>query len=185
MRGAEAIIIKSEFNEKPCLIKQRIEKKYRIKELDLSLRKRRTRRESKLLIYAANGGIECPRVFEVGVFTIKMSILDGKKPKENEKNLMLAGRLLSKLHKLNIIHGDYTFDNLLLDEMGKLKVIDFGLGSFSHKIEHKAMDVFTMLLSIKDKQLSSFFLDSYLSKCEDSDKIRIRLDNISKRVRYS
>ena len=44
-QGAEAIL----YREDDILIKERIKKGYRIKELDEKLRKRRTRSEAKLL----------------------------------------------------------------------------------------------------------------------------------------
>lgn len=202
MRGAEAVVSHSTFEGKPCLVKDRIPKSYRIKELDVSLRKRRTKREAKLLRKALEAGVPCPAVLETSEFTIKISYLEGDRPEENRKNIKNAAQLLAKLHSLDIIHGDFTFANLLLLSerrnvhnckrsgasfpcKGKMHVIDFGLGSFSHKIEHKTIDVFTMLLSIHDKKFRKVFLDSYLVNSKDSEKIKERLEHVSKRVRYS
>lgn len=184
MRGAEAVLNHSTFEGIPCLIKDRIPKSYRIKELDLFLRKFRTKREAKLLRRATEIGVPCPLVYEVGEFSIKLSFLEGDRPKENKKNAKDAAEILAKLHSSDIIHGDFTFANLLLCK-GKMYVIDFGLGSFSHKIEHKAVDVFTMLLSLHDRELRKLFLDSYLANCKEPEKIKSRLEHVSKRVRYS
>lgn len=184
MKGAEAVITKSTFQGKPCFVKERIPKEYRIEELDLSLRKRRTKREAKLLKKAVDSGIRCPEVFEISQFSIKFSIIKGKRPEETKENMKKAAEILAKLHSINIIHGDFTFANLLLSK-GKMHVIDFGLGSFSHKIEHKAIDVFTMFLSLHDKGLRAEFFESYLRNSKDKEKIKERLERISQRVRYS
>ncbi len=184
MRGAEAILKKSIFEGKECLIKDRIAKKYRIDELDLALRRRRTKREAKLLTKAFENGILCPKVYKQEKFQLKISYLKGKHPEENKKNVISAAEILSKLHSLDIIHGDFTFANLFLVK-GKMHVIDFGLGSFSHKTENKAIDVFTMLLSLHDEELKAIFSESYFSICQNSSKIEDRLNKIKQRVRYS
>ncbi|MDD5022995.1 MAG: KEOPS complex kinase/ATPase Bud32, partial [Candidatus ainarchaeum sp.] len=156
----------------------------REKKLDNMLRKSRTKREAKILEKASKSGIPCPRLLEVSEFTITMSIIKGQNAEANEKNVKEAGKILEQLHSLNIIHGDYTFANLMFSD-NRLFVIDFGLGYFSNKIEHKAVDVFTMLLSLHDDKLKNIFLESYLSNSKDREKIKSRLNNISKRVRYS
>lgn len=184
MKGAEAVLSKSTYEGKVCLIKDRIPKSYRIKELDVALRKRRTKREANLLRRASELKVPCPGVLEESEFKLKITYLEGKHPEENKKNLKNAGIILAKLHSGEIIHGDFTLANLLIHK-GKMHVIDFGLGLFSHKIEHKAIDVFTMLLSIHDKQLRKVFLNSYLSNSNESNKIEKRLELVSKRVRYS
>jgi len=179
MRGAEAILRK----DGDFLIKDRIEKKYRIKELDQTLRKGRTRKEANLLRRAKRAGIPVPEVFSVGEYTIKISLIKGKHPKENISNVKKAGEILARLHSEGIIHGDFTFANLLLNK--KMYVIDFGLGYFSNSIEHKTIDVFTMMRSLHSKKLKDGFLKSYLSNSKVSKEIRKRLEVIENRVRYS
>ena len=57
--------------------------------------------------------------------------------------------MLAALHKADIIHGDYTPANLILESGGRrMFVIDFGLGFISNDIEDKAVDVFTMMRAI-------------------------------------
>lgn len=188
MRGAEAILTKSTFEGKSCLVKERIPKTYRLSELDLLLRKRRTRGEAKLLQKVKSLGIPCPEVFEVGEFSIKISIIEGERPEEDSEHIKKAAEILATLHNNDVIHGDFTFANLLLSKENlkeKLYVIDFGLGSFSHKIEHKAIDIFTMILSLHSKDKAKLFLETYLKNSKDQSQILKRLGEIEKRVRYS
>src|SRR3989344_3188460 len=89
-QGAEAILYK----ENNYVVKERIKKSYRINEMDIKLRKLRTRREGKLLQKSENS----PNVFEVDdkKMKIKMEFLDGKLLKDildnlnkNKRNLLL------------------------------------------------------------------------------------------------
>ncbi len=93
-----------------------------------------------------------------------------------------AGEILAKLHSKDIIHGDYTAANLLIDSEGKMWVIDFGLGYVSNDVEDKAVDVFTMLKSIEHKKE---FLEGYQKVSDKYSQIENRLKIIEKRVRYA
>src|SRR3989338_9500931 len=53
------------------------------------------------------------------------------------------GENIAKLHHHNIIHGDLTTSNMILDKE-KINFIDFGLSQFSDKIEDKAVDLFVL-----------------------------------------
>lgn len=55
-QGAEARIYRSEFEGKPCLIKERFEKKYRLPELDQQLTKERIKAEAKALTKCKDAG---------------------------------------------------------------------------------------------------------------------------------
>jgi TP53 regulating kinase-like protein len=63
------------------------------------------------------------------------------------------GEAIAIMHDNRLIHGDLTTSNLMLlppkkDEKLKLAVIDFGLGSFDHKEETKAVDLYVVCSSI-------------------------------------
>ena len=77
-QGAEAIL----YREEDILIKERIKKGYRIKEIDEKLRKRRTRSEAKLLREARRLGIAAPNIIDESGFLIKMSFIIGGRIKE-------------------------------------------------------------------------------------------------------
>lgn len=178
MRGAEAILEKKSFLGKPCVLKKRIAKKYRVKKLDEKLRMERTRSEARLLHKAKLAGVLCPTVLEVDDFRITMSFVSGERPKMTKKQCKDAGELLAKLHLKEIIHGDYTPANLILEK--KLFVIDFGLGFVSNDVEDKAVDVFTMMRALGDKGAKEAFISGYRNP-----KVLGRVKEVEKRVRYA
>jgi len=180
MRGAEAIVEKSSLLGYPTVVKKRIAKRYRERKLDEKLRKDRTRGEARLLHKAKIAGVKCPTVLEVEDFSITLDFISGERPEMNKTEAQQAGELLAKLHNADLIHGDYTPANLLIK--GKeMFVIDFGLGFVSKDIEDKAVDVFTMIRSISEKDA---FLKGY-SKYEKSESIMKRVKQVEKRVRYA
>ena len=182
MRGAEAIVTKTTFLQRPSVVKNRIAKKYRVKELDERLRRTRTKVEARLLHKAKISGVKCPVVFEVDDFSITMGFIAGERPGMDAKESKEAGKMLAKLHEGGLIHGDYTPANLL--KKGKeLYVIDFGLGYFSEYIEDKAVDVYTMLRALDEKGKKEF-LKGYKTY-RKSGSVFKRLKDIEKRVRYA
>ena len=80
MRGAEAMVRKTLLLGKDVVVKERIKKTYRIKEIDEKLRRERTRAEARLLHKAKLAGVDCPTVFEVEEFAITMNFVDGERP---------------------------------------------------------------------------------------------------------
>jgi Kae1-associated kinase Bud32 len=196
-RGAEAILLK----EGDKLIKHRIKKNYRIKEIDEELRKKRTKIETRLLNEARRIGVNVPRVIKVndGEMKIEMDFMDGKilkdfldKINQEERTRVCdeIGRQIGILHKSNIIHGDLTTSNMILISK-KVYFIDFGLGFFSNKIEDKACDLHLLkeaLISAHPKIWEECFksiLESYKKVVGDeSERVIKRLKETEKRGRY-
>lgn len=183
MRGAEAVLKKSTLLGKPVLIKQRIQKKYRVKELDENLRKKRTKAEARLLHKAKLVGVLCPTVLEIEDFKLTIEELQGVHPKMGSSEAKKAGEMLVQLHEAGIIHGDYTPVNLIKCKSG-LYVIDFGLGFFSEDVEDMAVDVFTMLRSLEKENIKKSFLSGY-KKHKNFSTILKRVKEVEKRVRYA
>jgi TP53 regulating kinase-like protein len=183
--GAEAIIFKSNLFLFPSIIKQRIEKKYRPKVLDEQLRFSRTKAEAKILFKAKKASVLCPYVFGVINDSIFMQFIEGKtlnKFKKVPNNLLkLAAFYLASLHKNDIVHGDYTFANLMLTNKKELFVIDFGLSFISKDDEDKAVDLLTMLKSL-NKSKASLFAKYYSSY--GLEHIVLLAKKIQKRARY-
>ncbi len=181
MKGAEAVLKNASFMGRRILVKERIPKTYRIRELDNKLRRERTRQETKLLHRAKSIGVKCPTVLFVDEFSIGMIKLGGKRPEMNPKECKSAGEILAKLHNAGIIHGDFTPANLIKSG-NKIYVIDFGLGFFSNDIEDKAVDVLTMLKSIEN---SHEFLRGYKKESRGFEKIMERMEEVKRRARYA
>ncbi|MBI2043026.1 Kae1-associated serine/threonine protein kinase [Candidatus Pacearchaeota archaeon] len=138
--GAEAEIILS----RNKIIKRRVPKFYRLKELDEKIRKLRTRSETKLLEKASKI-VNVPKILNINVkdlskmlevggwkegikknnFEIQMQFIKGKRLSENLDKFPLKkqkeicrkiGENISKLHDSNIIHGDLTTSNMIYFE---------------------------------------------------------------------
>ncbi|MBU0906810.1 MAG: Kae1-associated serine/threonine protein kinase [Nanoarchaeota archaeon] len=116
-QGAEAVLIRSG----DVLLKRRVEKGYRIKELDEKIRKLRTRSEAKLLEKAGKL-INVPRVLKVDekAKEIEMEFIAGEKLSENLDRMknwkevcFEIGRNIALLHGAEIIHGDSTTSNMI------------------------------------------------------------------------
>ncbi|MFA5071387.1 MAG: RIO1 family regulatory kinase/ATPase [Candidatus Pacearchaeota archaeon] len=122
-QGAEAKILFDEKNN--LIIKDRISKSYRIKEIDEKIRKHRTKTEKKLLEKACKI-INAPNPLPLKDFDkIKMPFIKGKKLSENldlfplkkqKEILKKIGEEIAKLHDADIIHGDLTTSNMILVE---------------------------------------------------------------------
>ncbi len=180
IRGAEAILRKSQLLGRQTVVKERVEKGYRARKLDEKLRRERTRGEARLLHKAKLAGVRCPTVLEVEDFEITMSFIAGKRPKMKKKETYECGKMLASLHEADIIHGDYTPANIIQSDK-QLFVIDFGLGFVSKDIEDKAVDVFTMLRAISEKDA---FIKGYKSYAKAEAVLR-RVKDVEKRVRYA
>ncbi len=198
--------------EKPFIIKDRVKKGYRIPELDIKIRARRTRSETKLLEKASKIINSPTPFFQPSIknsFKLKMPFIDGKKlsdyldkfPLKKQKEVCkLIGESTAKLHDADIIHGDLTTSNMILKDnklkggvdkvtCGSLYFIDFGLGFISHKFEDKAVDIHLLKQALEAKHFKNWeillreVLKGY-SKSKDSEIVLERLNKVEKRGRY-
>jgi tRNA A-37 threonylcarbamoyl transferase component Bud32 len=118
-QGAEAKI----FLDKDIIHKDRIPKTYRHPQLDIKIRTRRTKSESKILIKALEAGINVPKVINTEKHSIQIQHIPGDRLSEtlNDypevkqfKVMQQLGEQTALLHKNNIIHGDLTTSNTIL-----------------------------------------------------------------------
>ncbi|MFH1209213.1 MAG: KEOPS complex kinase/ATPase Bud32 [archaeon] len=188
-RGAEAILRK----EGNKLIKERVKKSYRLKEIDDKLRKLRTRQEGKLLEKVENG----PKVFNVDDknMIIEMEFIDGDllknvldDLKNRDKVCLRIGENVARMHDKDIIHGDLTTSNMILRN-NEVYFIDFGLGFISNKIEDKAVDLHLLRQALESKHYKHFkeSFDNVLKgyrKSKDYEKVIERLKKVEGRGRY-
>ncbi len=199
-RGAEAIIYLDNFEGKKVLVKERIEKKYRIKEIDEKLRKLRTRKEVNLLREARSVGVETPQVFFVDEKNHKiiMEFIDGirikeflnsAKKEEIEKICFEIGRLIGRLHSSGIVHGDLTTSNMILKD-GKIYFLDFSLGDFSRRIEDFGVDLNLLYEALKSTHFKILKLcwdnivKGYKKEYKNAEEVLKKVEEIEKRARY-
>jgi Kae1-associated kinase Bud32 len=185
MQAAEAII----YLDNDKIIKKRIQKKYRLSQINQSLITTRTKSESKIL---SKLHTIAPQLIKTdNKNTIEMQYINGKTLKNIlETKIELCkqvGSNLAFMHNLNIIHGDLTTSNMIYNKK-KLYFIDFGLSFFSNKIEDKSVDIhlFKQALESKHYRVSKkafrFFLEGYKESSE-YEKIITKLDEVEKRGR--
>lgn len=199
-QGAEAKICKSKYMNFDVVQKRRINKSYRIKEIDNRLISFRTKEEAKLMTEARNHGVSVPIIFDVDLENgiIIMEYLNGKRIKdilndlseeERSRICKMIGENIAKFHNNDIIHGDITTSNMiLLDD--RIHFIDFGLGEINSKIEAKGVDLHVLMEAIESthSQYSNCFdyiLDGYRKELKgDADLVVKKVDDIVKRGRY-
>ena len=197
MIGAESRVYLDRVNK--TILKDRISKDYRIKEIDEKIRKLRTRSESRL-IERASSIIKTPKVIDSNDKNMKITMefivgiklvdyIDGINEKEREKIIKLIGNEVALLHNNNIIHGDLTTSNMILKE-DYIYFIDFGLGFVSDKDEDKAVDIHLFKQALDSKHYNhsekyiNYFLHGYKEKSNRFSEIVKRLEKVEKRGRY-
>jgi N6-L-threonylcarbamoyladenine synthase/protein kinase Bud32 len=203
-KGAEANIYSSNWMGEEILIKKRIPKSYRIDEIDSYLRKKRTKGESKLLSEAKKCGVKTPIIYDINKeeSAIVMEKVEGilikeifeTKNNEKDSNFLkelceMIGVNIAKLHNCNIIHGDLTSSNMILQN-NYVYFIDFGLGTISSLVEDKGVDllVFKKAMSGIHHKISQecfkYILNGYRG-AHDYDKIVEKVIEIEGRGRYT
>ncbi len=182
--GAEATVR----IEKDRVVKTRFPKAYRLPELDAALRKQRSRREARLLRRLFNV-IRVPAVLEESEDTLVLEKIDGEPLKRHVtiQRCEQAGALVGKMHSVQIIHGDLTTSNILVEHVGKQKeriaLVDFGLSYPSHKLEDFATDVhvFEELVST---ECFDAFCKGYQATQPKAKDVAARLEKLKGRGRY-
>lgn len=200
-RGAESIISLDAFDGQEAIVKERVEKKYRIKQLDDKLRKERTKKEIKLLTDARKVGVYTPKILHTDEkgYKIVMENILGTRIKEflnsaNEKDAnkicVEIGRTVAKLHQHNIIHGDLTTSNMILKD-NAIYFLDLSLGDISARIEDKGVDLNLLLKALNSTHFKisekcwDSFLEGYKKEYSNADQVLEKVKEIKKRVRYA
>jgi len=204
-KGAEANIYSDHYLDEEVLLKKRVAKGYRIREIDAYLRRRRTKNEAKLLGEAKRCGVVTPLVYDVDLeeSTITMEKVTGTEVKEifsGENSVDIStirsisriiGENVALLHDCGIIHGDLTTSNLILrEDEDSVVFIDFGLGKISDLVEDKGVDllVFKKAINGIHHGISQECFDSIIegySGARDYKEIVAKIDEIEGRGRYT
>jgi len=190
-RGAEAVIYLN-----GNIIKDRVKKSYRIKEIDEKLRKYRTRREAKILEKLKEIDFPCPglikkddknMVVEMGFVKGELikDILEGR---DYKKLCSEIGEKVAILHNNGIIHGDLTTSNMILNK--EIFFIDFGLSFFSEKTEDKAVDLHLLREALESKHYRIWgeafkaVIKGYNKKSDNPKEVFKRFEKVEMRGRY-
>jgi len=193
-QGAEAVLYLTKAN---TILKKRIPKSYRIKELDDERRKSTIRRELKLLEKASQ--LEnVPKIISSSEenFEIEIEKIDSPLVKdiidtvEDKQRILISRKIgegVKKLHNLSIIHGDLTTSNMFFSKKDKKIIfIDFGLGFISEKLEDKTVDLHLLRQAVDSKHYihaEEIFKEVLTGYKPDKD-FTTRFEKVEKRGRY-
>lgn len=149
-RGAEAELRRTEFLGRVAVEKARVPKSYRLTELDDALRRSRIRTEARLMAEARTAGVAVPILYDIdlGEATIVMEYIAGPTLKEvldrggpgALKGAREIGRVVGRLHRAGIVHGDLTTSNMIWRE-DRIVMIDFSLGGKERGREARGVDL--------------------------------------------
>lgn len=198
--GAEAIVYRVTFLNRAGILKLRLPKAYRHPELDIRLTSRRLMQEARTLLRLRKEGLSVPAVYFVNptAGVIVMEEVSGVTLREYLEDpsgahvevMKSAGKVVAQMHMADIIHGDLTTSNLLVEESKENRIvpIDFGLSSMSCSDEDMAVDLYVLeraVMSTRPREadgLNSAFLLAY-SETFDRESVLRRLKHVRARGR--
>lgn len=202
-KGAESDIFKKSYLNEDAILKKRVSKSYRIKEIDDKIRYSRTKSEAKLLSDVKDTGVRTPILYDIDLNNklILMEEINGELvkdriPKLNNKQIEELsydiGYNIGLIHSKDIIHGDITSSNILINNDNNLVFIDFGLSYYSNLLEDKAVDLLVFKKSLKslNSNLSDKIFNNMLKGYgsifnNDIDDIESNIKDIESRGRYT
>jgi TP53 regulating kinase-like protein len=199
-KGAEAELYLIDFFGLPAILKKRIPKPYRAKELDDYIRRTRTSHEVTMMFHARTCSVPVPAIYDVdpdeGV--IIMEYIPGPTLKELALKgydvallFRLVGLYVGKMHINSIVHGDLTPANVVVPEAGKPFFIDFGLAERTGELEAIGTDVHLMLRALESTHYNKVreFFEEFLRGYREvmgsrTDSILKKVQEIRRRGRY-
>ncbi len=169
--------------------KVRVPKRYRVRELDEIIRRRRTITEARILSAARRAGVATPIVLDVDGDRIVMERIRGT-PVKSAMSVEVCreiGRAVARLHSAGIVHGDITPMNMILSG-GRIYFVDFGLAFHDERLEAKGVDIHVFYESLKAEfddwsELWRAFLEGY-REYERFEDVMERFREIELRGRY-
>lgn len=195
-QGAEGRLYIGEFNGVTCLVKERFVKSYRHPILDNQITRQRMKAETKASERCLKAGILAPKIYNMDLKerTIYMEFFEKAQTVKDFVKTFLPntcsdiesctvsinelfekiGKIIGTMHSSNIIHGDLTTSNILIDPKTEsfsdynIVMIDFGLSHYEESAEAKGVDLYVLeraLLSTHSDlpQLFDLVLENYKS----------------------
>ncbi len=200
--GAESEIFRLHRWGLDLVRKRRPKKPYLLESIDENLRNTRISRECKMLTIARTLGVPTPSVYAINYEdkSIIMDYIEGEQLKtivplinddERESLCKMFGQYLAKLHLGDVVHGDPTTSNLIVDKKGRIWMIDFGLAEMNATLEMKGVDLHlvhraleTTHWNYQDSMLNAV-LNGYSNVIgNEAEEIFERMKEIRERGRY-
>ena len=148
VQGAEATVS----FEGDSVVKERHPRTYRHPDLDARLRRQRTRQEARLLSEARREGVPTPVIRDVdpreGVLVMQRVGTADLRDSLDAEAVRAVARHLATIHGAGFVHGDPTTRNVRVGDDGRIALLDFGLGYYSHDPEDHAMDLHVLAQSL-------------------------------------
>jgi TP53 regulating kinase and related kinases len=150
-RGAEADVIRGEWQGLDAVYKVRKPLTYRLPVLDETIRHQRTVREAEMIHSAKKAGVPSPFLYCVDIpsSTLVMEFVEGERVKdlvaassrkETADIFFEFGQGAARLHASGMMHGDLTTANVVRRKRN-LVFIDFGLSIKTTRLEDHAVDL--------------------------------------------
>ncbi len=187
-QGAEAILYK----DKDKVIKDRISKSYRIPEIDVKLRKERTKTEARILQKLLRAKVNVPKVIKANPekAILEIELIPGVKVRDyldDKKDVHIFKQIAEQtqlMHNSGIVHGDLTTSNMILHG-NKVYFIDFGLSEHSDRIEDKAVDLHLLKECLRSKHFEIWESCWRIFESHYKNKAVVdRLKKVEQRGRY-
>jgi TP53 regulating kinase and related kinases len=202
-RGAEADLFLGEWAGRKAVYKFRKPLPYRLKELDDSIRSRRTIREAEMLHESKVARVRTPYLYYVSPdeALLVMELIEGERmktlldssPEEELRRVSCEfGTSVGRLHEAGIMHGDLTTSNVIANQEG-VNLIDFGLSTRTSKVEDHAVDLRLIKETLvgAHSAISKFvfeaFVEGYREVVGDArlSQVSKKLRDIERRGRYA
>ena len=198
--GAEARLDSATWLDREVVSKQRVVKGYRHPVLDRSLQTFRIKNEVRLMLEARKAGVVVPVIYSVDLAENRIVMeeikglrvkdaLEGLPVEEAEDVCRKIGEIAARLHAHDIVHGDLTTSNMLL-EGDRIVVIDFSLGSKSGELEDKGVDMHLLEEAFhsahhRRSELYETVKGSYMKSYPGGAEVLRKVKEIEKRGRYT
>ena len=148
--GAEAEVRAGIWLGIPAVKKVRLKRTWRHPDLDRLLTRRRLDAECRSLRRLAGSGIQIPSILQLdrNTFTMIMSKVEGdplidvlRGGISGDEIFNEVGRVIRRMHRVGIVHGDLSTNNILWQQGGNPAIVDLGLSRVSTEVEQFGIDL--------------------------------------------
>lgn len=200
VKGAEAVLTETEYLGRPAMIKIRMPKAYRHPDLDRRIRISRIRTEARLAGEARRAGVRTPLIYDVDVTrtSITMELIGGMTAKtalddgsaEPGRVCRMIGEAVARLHNRGLTHGDLTTSNMMIDDAGRLCLLDLSMGTSGAGIEDMGVELRLLERAFVSahphlEDLYPEVLEAYGTTMADPEAVLRKVKEIGDRGRYT